>query len=446
MTRSRVSRGDSALQLRYGVLHALWWALTCACCAFAAIFLGAKGMSSTEVGIVTGGASVCSIVFAPMLAAVLTRFRGLTIPRLLSGVLALSSLAYLAISFHPLPPLVVAALYLVVYAVLVACVPLLAQISMNYIRAGRALNFGLARGFGSVSYATSAALLSMLVARSDACVLSVVFLVCAGLFMLVVNTMPACGGASARGDATACSDSCGMIELIRRHPVLFGVLVGFMLEMVASTSLSIYLIDIVEHVGGNTDMYGVAVFCMAASELPAMAVVPRLRRRLSAGTLFAAAGVAYLLRNVTVALATSTAAVLVGLTFQSMSYGLLTSLLTYFIAEECGPRDEMTGQMLLAVMTTGIGATVGTVAGGALQDAWGIQAMLLFSVVATAAGSSLLIWLGLRDRAVHPAVRGVMLPQELSCARGGMLVHEPSCARANMLVQESPCPRQRALR
>ena len=350
----------------------------------------------------TGGASICSIALSPLFASLLRRVPSMDIPRMLSLLLGSAAIAFLSISFLPVPSVMVGVLYLLVYATLTAAVPFLAQLSMDYIRAGVSINFGLARGCGSVSYATSAVVLSMLVEHLNANVLSAVFLACSLLFLTMVNTMPAPAGREASSEGPAVN-SMTTAQLIQKHPVLFSVLVGFMLCTSASTCLQIYLIDIVENVGGDTAMYGIAVFCMAASELPAMAVVPRLRRRFATGTLFVVAGVAYLLRNLIVAFAPSVVFIFIGLAFQSASYGILTSLLTYFISEECGPEGEIRGQTLLAVMTTGIGATVGTVAGGALQDAFGILAMSLFVGTVTVAGSTLLVVLGLRDRKVHPA-------------------------------------------
>lgn len=402
MTKQRRGGEGQALQLRYSALQALWWAITCSCCGFAAIFLGSKGMSSTWIGIVTGGASICSIVLSQLFASLLQRIRVLDIPRMLSLLVGATAASFLLISFLPVPQVVVGALYLLVYAVLVAAVPFLAQLSMDYIREGASINFGLARGCGSISYATSAVVLSMLVEHLDSNILSVVYLACSLLFLAVVNTMPPLAEREEKPENPS-SHSISTAQLIQKHPVLFSVLTGFMLCMIASTCLQIYLIDIVENVGGDTAMYGVAIFCMAASELPAMAIVPRLRRRLATGTLFAVAGVAYLLRNLIVAFAPNVAFIFVGLAFQSASYGILTSLLTYFISEECGTEGEIRGQTLLAVMTTGIGSTVGTVAGGALQDAFGIMAMSLFAGAVTVVGSMMLVVLGLRDRKVHPA-------------------------------------------
>ena len=80
--------------------------------------------------------------------------------------------------------------------------------------------------------------------------------------------------------------------------------------------------------------------------------------------------------------------------FQSMSFGLLTSLLAYYVADVCDKEDEVMGQSLIAVMTSGVGGTIGNVLGGILQDHMGMNAMLLFIIGVTITGSVIMIVTG----------------------------------------------------
>ena len=68
----------------------------------------------------------------------------------------------------------------------------------------------------------------------------------------------------------------------------------------AATSLSTYLINVVKNLGGNTSLYGVAIFFMAASEMPVMTITPRLIRRYDSITLIMVAAFFYIIRNFTI--------------------------------------------------------------------------------------------------------------------------------------------------
>ena len=99
----------------------------------------------------------------------------------------------------------------------------------------------------------------------------------------------------------------------------------------AATSLSTYLINVVKNLGGNTSLYGVAIFFMAASEMPVMAITPRLIRRYDSITLIMVAAFFYIIRNFTICLAPSLPVLFIGMMMQSLSYGLLTAVITYYV-------------------------------------------------------------------------------------------------------------------
>ena len=482
-----------SLQVRYGALQALYYFGTCALGGFAAIFLGYKGLSNSLIGVATGASCILSVVLMPAISMLLERKPGLGIPRVVRSLTLGSVACYVVLALAPLPTYAVIVLFAIANAMSLAIAPFLSQLAMGFNRIGMPINFGLARGMGSVSYAVGAVGLSRLVELSSPGVLAGLFVLSGVVLLAVLASMPTCeapvkagavqakeprsqadqtlgstgrapvacdsaeGMATAAGtvvdapagdalgatagdalDATAgdaldattggapevsAGDAPGELDAshgakgrhederggafreILRERVLLMVLAGFMVAFIACNCLSVYLIDIVVNVGGDTSMYGVAIFCMAASELPAMALVPLLRRRFSTGTLFMVVGAAYLLRNMIVVCATSVPMVFIGLLFQSTSYGLLTPLLTCYIAEVCSQRSEMLGQTLLSVATTGVGAMVGTVCGGVLQDAYGIQAMLLFVAVATVAAAFMFFVAGARARREETAHR-----------------------------------------
>lgn len=400
-----------SLQVRYGVLEALYYFSTCALGGFAAIFLGYKGLSSTLVGVATGASCVLSVILMPLASSVIQRLPALTIARVLRGAMAGSLVCYLMLALLALPPALTIGVFAIANALSLAIAPFLSQLAMEFNGIGMPINFGLARGMGSISYALGAVGLSGIVDITSPASVVFAFAGAGALFLMMLGTMPSCDGKSSDADRKAEREAdrdadrsvvqggepaSGALDEILHQRVLTMVLVGFMVAFIACNCLSVYLIDIVTNLGGDTSMCGIAMFCMAASELPAMALVPRLRRHFSTGTLFMVAGVAYLLRNLIVVTAVNVPMVFAGLLFQSMSYGLLTPLLTCYIAEVLSPRSEMLGQTLLSVATTGVGAMVGTVAGGALQDAFGIQAMLLFVAVNTVVAAGIFLLAGVR--------------------------------------------------
>lgn len=397
------------LQARYSALQVVNFFATCAVCVFATVFLQSRGLSNTEVGVVTAGGCMLSVVFGPVLSRAISRSVRLTIERVLVAGFGAMGVAFLALVALQVPKLLLMAAYATIYAGLMTTPPLLSQMCMDYLRVGQAIDFGMARGLGSVSYAVSAALFGQLASRCDPVVLAPIFALSCVAMIWLLRTMPSYGeGARAeRGVPVDYSASdvpaaprtgIGMGAFLLKYRLLALVLIGFGFLFSASACLSTYLINIVSRLGGDASLYGVGIFWMAMTELPAMMAVPALRRRFGTGALLAIAGIAFLLRNILIALAPSLPVLFTGLTLQGLSYGTLSALLAHYVSETCDQADEMMGQTLIAVMTSGIGATLGNFMGGVLQDAWGIGAMAAFAVVASVFGSMMLVVAGAQEK------------------------------------------------
>lgn len=144
------------IQIRYNLLQILFWLIACCVSGYVAIYLKAKGLDNTEIGLVTGLSCVFIMFISPSVSTVLQKVKSLTIPKLATILLVLTSLLFLFVSYINIPVILLIVLYIVIITGYLSCVPLLSTICMNYIDRGYDLNFGLARGMGSVSYAISA--------------------------------------------------------------------------------------------------------------------------------------------------------------------------------------------------------------------------------------------------------------------------------------------------
>ena len=154
-----------------------------------------------------------------------------------------------------------------------------------------------------------------------------------------------------------------------------------------ATAIGTYLINIVKSLGGNTSLYGVAMFAMAFSELPVMMTVPKLMKKFNSVTLILVASIFYICRNYTIGLAPNLIVLIIGMMFQGLSYGLFTGVITYYVTYNLDTQDQMSGQTMIGIMTSGIGSTLGNVLGDILQDTIGLNALFTFVYLMTALGA-----------------------------------------------------------
>lgn len=391
-----------SLQLRYGAMQFFYYIATCAACAFVTVVLQYRGLDNTQVGIVTASACILSVLAGPVLSRVAARFTLAQVARLFDVEFIALEVLFAAIIVVPLPIPAVMVAYILLYGAIMISSPLTSQIAIDYLRAGKPINFGLARGMGSVSYAICAALAGQGVNVLGPAVLLPVFVASAAAFLISMHALPPITPREAEGARqtapSAADRGRGVVAFVARYRLLMLILVGFGFAYSASSCLSTYLINIVTSLGGDVSLYGIGIFLNAMSELPFMALVPRLRRRFGAGALLMVAAMAYLARNLLISFAPSLPVVFLGLAFQGLSFGTLTSLLTYYVGETCEEADGMLGQTLIAIMTSGFGSMAGNYLGGRLQDTLGLGAMFAYAAVCTVIGAALLTAGGILER------------------------------------------------
>lgn len=371
-----------SLKARYNFLHLFYWFTVCCINGFIAVFLQYKGLSNTEIGIVSGGSCVATIFLSPFMSSLISRIKGMTIKKLMTYILATTFIIYMLMSFLPIPTLLLMGLYILMYALNLSTVPMLTMIAMNYINEGTYINFGLARGLGSASWAISALIFGQVISFLDTSILSVAYTVFSCVTLFILHTLP-----ESKVPAVKRKKEGSVFTVIRKYHIFFFLLLGFCFMFSGATALSTYLINIVKNHGGNTSLYGVCMFAMAFSELPVMIMVSRLMKKIDSVTLIMVASVFYILRNYTIGLSPNLIILIIGMMFQGLSYGLFTGVITYYVTYKLETQDQMAGQTMIGMMTSGIGSTLGNVLGGVLQDTFGLNSLFLFVYVMTALGA-----------------------------------------------------------
>ena len=387
----------NSLQLRYNLLHIFYFFSICSVNGFTAVFLQNKGMSNTLVGLAMGIGSILSIAAAPVFSSVLENIKGITIKKLILIVYSVQFAVYLAMAFLNLPVWVILPVYMMMMGSVIAVTPLLSMICMNYASKGYDIDFGTARGLGSLSYAIAAVLLGQISKIWTPDYLALAFLAASLCMFLVLFSMPDSDiqvmneKIDEKNPDSGKKDRSSILYVIKTYRVFFLFLLGFGMIYAGVSALGTYLVNIVTSLGGDTSLYGIALFCMAASELPVMAATGKLIKRFGSERLIAIAAVFYLFRNFIICLAPSIPILLIGMMCQGASYGLFTAVITNYVGSHLPEKHGLAGQNLISIMSTGLGCSSGSILGGVLIDAFGFTGLKLFALGLTVIGSFIML-------------------------------------------------------
>lgn len=368
------------LQRQYNLLQIAFYFVGCFGTGFTTVYLLEKGISNTGIGIVMSCACVLAMILGPRLSALIIKHDGLTVNRMIMLLYGLMTVIYLGTGLFKLPAAVIMVSFVLFLSVHNCITPLISVIAGGYSQNGSPVNYGLAKGLGSVSWAVTSAVTGKVVDRLGSGILPMLFAVSGLLIIFLLYKMPSTKG-------TPKGERSGSIpHVIRSYPVFFLIVLGFSVCYAGHNALGTYLPNIITSLGGSTSTFGTALFINAAVELPFLMMADRWMKRLGPTNLCLLAGAAYIIRNVMIAAAGSVPMLFAGLLFQGASNGLLTVLMANYVIAYLLPRDQIMGQTMVGVFVSGGGAMLGNLLGGWLQDNVGLPAMLTFAVSCTVIG------------------------------------------------------------
>lgn len=375
-----------SIKAKYNWLSFFYFLTTVCLGGFIAIFLQYKGVSNTQIGLVTGAACIIAIFLTPMISMKVAKSRFLDAKKALFYAYIIITGIYALLAFFSFHPVIIAFVYMFIYAFYLATGQLLQVMASDYIQAGDDVNFGLARGLGSVAWALGALIFGFLVNIFNPNLLVIGMTLFTLIMFRILSKMP-----YKKGITTNNKKSNSILSVIKKYPIFVIVLTGFSLALAAATSIGTYLINIVDNLGGNASFYGIAVFFMAVSEMPIMAITPRLLKRFKSIYLIFFAGLCYVIRNFLICLAPNIFILCIGMIFQGLSFGMLTAVITYYVIFNFDADDQVEGQTMIIMMTSGFGSMIGNLFGGYLQDSFGLNAMFMFIYILTIIGVVLII-------------------------------------------------------
>ena len=371
---------------RYAAIQSFFWMCYASIMGFVSMYLLQAGFDNSQVGILIAVAGLLSALLQPVVAAYADKPGSLSLGRLitLSGGAALACGVGLVLSRGSMA--VTGLLYTGSMVLLQMTTPLVNAMGIAAVNSGEKLDFGIARGFGSLGYAAAAYLIGLLANRFG----PVTVPVCMGLgFALMLASVKAFGTVDSKaGGAEKKPASKG--GFLGRYPRYAAVLVGLVLIFVSHVVLNSFTFQIVQAKGGTSREMGVAMAFASLIELPVMFLFGWMLKKAKSHVWFRISGVFFFLKCLGTLLCTNIAGFYAVQLFQIFGWALMTVSAVFYINAIMAPEDSVKGQAYYT-MTLTLGNVVGAVVAGRILDALGVQAMLVFGSVSALVGAVIVL-------------------------------------------------------
>lgn len=394
------NRFSHILTLKYAFLHAFFWMSFASINVFAAVFLRTKNFDNTQIGMLLALAATLSIFLQPFLAYIADHAHVISLRSITLLIMILTLFLALLLLILPSSFILTLLLFGGINVFLFSLPSLLNSLSMEFINQGIPINYGLARGIGSMSFAIISLILGRLTEHMGAKILLPCFLfVFTGTTLCTVafkqsqknNFISSSPTKRVKLSTPESSSNNTFLNFFLQNKKFFIVLCGFTLLFTAHNAVNTYLINILENVGGNAADLGISLGLAAALELPIMAAFIFVVRKISCNILLKFSAFFFLLKLFFLMIATNIPMVLLSQSFQLFSYALIIPASVYYVNERMDNQNKVTGQALMGIATVGLPVTLGSLIGGSILDTFNVITLLVVGFVLTLVGFVLII-------------------------------------------------------
>ena len=378
---------------KYAFLNAAYYAGFCTVHAYAAVYLLSVGFTNTEIGILLATANVLSAVAQPVFAAFIDKPGLLTNRRFVfASIISIASLVLLLMFIPGYKPAIFL-IYMLIYTIQFTYQPVVTALCFEYQSAGCDIFFGLARGLGSASFAVTSAFIGRLTELHGVKVLLIADLVIMALsfISILIFKKPASSPVSDTPDTTAVSHGKenkahnNIFEFGRAYTAFMLLLAATVCFFFAHNMINDFLIQIIRSLGGAETQLGYATFLAALLELPVMALITVLVKKISPNDMLIVSGISFLIKTLILVFAADMLALYVSQSFQMLAYAVFVPASAYYVSRHMQEMDQVKGQALVSSAIT-VGGVFSNLVCGRILDVFGIRAMLITGSVICSIG------------------------------------------------------------
>ena len=389
----------SAVQIGHSFINAI--------AGFSSVILLDAGLTNSELGVVLTLANVLSAILQTTLARTLDKRKSSSISRYLITICLALILASTLLLVPGLPPTLIALLTL--NTGVPTMIPLVSSLAMLAVNTGFNVNFGLARGLGSLNFALATAFTGWIITRNGAKMITWLIVFALVIMIIAIINFKASISGTRRSNLFDPDQSGGISEArlgeVYRKTVTSDqeepspgynkrkfhfLILGWILILTGNSAMGTYLYQITTSLGGGAQNMGMARAISAIAELPPMLGFVWLSMRFSSSSLLRLSSIGFALKSVLLMSVSNIYGLYLVASLQFMGYGLFIPSSVYYVNELLPRNAQVQGQVQMN-MTWMIGIILGTLSGGFIIDHFGMRTQLVASAILSICGVLLVL-------------------------------------------------------
>ena len=371
--------------LRYIIINATYFAVYSGIHAYASVFLLEKGFSNTLIGITLALANILSVIFQPFVAGLIDKQGKLTNRNVSMASTALLLIGSVLLLLIKSGIVVIFIIFALIYMVQMVYQPIITAMYFEYEVAGCHIYYGLARGLGSCGFAVVSVFTGMAIGRFGVnilMILDIIFLTVALIVLYFFKKPEVPSQTSSSANEVAHNN---LLVFTKTYPAFMLFVLAGVCFFFAHNAINDYMIQIITPLGGTEASMGTAVFIAALLELPTMALIDKIMKKITVKNLLLISATAFLIKTLLMLVAPNMTVVYISQAMQMFAYAVFIPAGAYFVNQTMARLDQVKGQAYINCSIT-LGGVFSSLICGRLLDIKGPHFMLIVSLAVTTAG------------------------------------------------------------
>lgn len=359
----------------FALLQSMIWGLYAVVINFSSNFLIGHGFDGNGISLVLGISTALAIVLQLSLAEFVTRHPKLRLYVLLLLV-GTVMLAGCLLMLLPSAGVVAAIIGFSLCCALLQTLPGFGNsIGMDAIEKGAPINFGLARGIGSLVFSVISYLAGSLVGRYGFGMVPTMAAAAVLILLLSVVLFHRTAEAGLTLTPTEKARPAREAGFLLRHKRFAVFLVGSVMIYISHNLVCNFMLQVMQSKGGGASEQGVANAICGVVELPVLFSFAYLLKKARCDKWMRLSCVFFIVKALVMLLAPNVYWVYVAQLFQMLAYGLYSIASVYYAGAVIGEGEAIRAQSYLA-STIAVGSLIAVSTGGVLCEQFGVPVML----------------------------------------------------------------------
>ena len=378
------------INFQYAMVQGFYWIGYCGIFTYTAVYLQSRGYTNARLGLVIATGCVLGFLLPQLLANWIDRVERITVFRCLWALLLAETVLVLILRSLPGHSLAVSVLYSLLLALEVTINPMNTQMSADLEHRFGRINYGMARGTGSVAFTPVSMMMGRLIEKYGTGLLPNVDLLCIAIQALVLLSvclsMRRAGAGAGAAEAARKKEGSTTLRFVQENRRFFVLMLGVMMLFFAHNLVNNYMINVVRHAGGDPSDMGLLSGFTAFMEMPMMFLYDRLTRRVRCSSTVRFASVMFTIKATVVALAGSMTTLFAASLLQTFSFAMLTPAMVRYVNLYIPEKDSAKGQAISFGMVT-LGNVFSSLLGGVLFDHFTVPQTMMTGAVSSLLGA-----------------------------------------------------------